>query len=218
MKRAIVTVVAGLYAFCGLPYATRVQGADWAGLVKELQKSVVAIERDGNGTSCTGFVINSRIRKDDNDLTYVLTAAHCEAVKLWADQAEAKVVAKNTDKDLLVLSVDRLDRPALKLAQDNPKVGDQVASLGYGMGLEKPLFRIAHVSAETYIPYEGIGGPIFFLDGAYVGGQSGGPTVNVLGEVVMIVQRSTPATGIGVGAETIRSRVGRYWEKPQVKP
>jgi S1-C subfamily serine protease len=192
--------------------------ADWSSLVKELAKSVVAIERDDKGTSCTGFVINSRVKKDDEDLDYVLTAAHCEAAKLWADQAEAKIVAKNTEKDLLVLSVENTDRPAMKLAQEDPKVGDAVASLGYGLGLEKPLFRIAHVSAETYIPYEGIGGPIFFVDGAFVGGQSGGPTVNAAGEVVMIVQRSTPATGIGVGAETMRSKIGRYWEKPQAKP
>jgi S1-C subfamily serine protease len=216
MKRVLVAVIAGLYAFCGMP-ATH--AADWTALVKDLQKSVVTIERDDNGTSCTGFVINARARKDDNDLTYVLTAAHCEAAKLWADQAEAKVVAKNSEKDLLVLAVDRLERPALKLSQNNPQVGEDCASFGYGMGLEKPLFRIAHISAETYIPYEGIGGPLFFIDGAFVGGQSGGPVVNVAGEVIMIVQRSSAATGIGVGAETIRSKIGRYWEKPQaVKP
>src|SRR5687767_15168092 len=139
--------------------------ADWAALVKALSKSVVAIERDDKGVSCTGFVINSKIRKDEDDVTYVLTAAHCEAPKLWADQAEAKVVAKNTEKDLMVLAVEPLERPALKLAKNNPKVGETVASFGYGMALEKPLFRIAHVSAETHIPYEGIGGPIFFVDG-----------------------------------------------------
>jgi len=190
---------------------------DWPAMVKALEKSVVTIERNDAGVSCTGFVINSKVKKDEETLTYVLTAAHCEAAKLWADQAEAKVVAKNTEKDLLVLSVDHLDKPAMKLAQDNPKVGDETASFGYGMGLEKPLFRIAHISAETYIPYEGIGGPLFFVDGGYVGGQSGGPVINPAGEVVMMVQRSSAQTGIGVGAETIRSRVGRYFEK-QVKP
>jgi serine protease Do len=191
---------------------------DWSSLVKELQKSVVTIERDDKGTSCTGFIINSKIRKDDETLTYVLTAAHCEAAKLWADQAEARTVAKNTEKDLLVLAVDHLDKPAMKLAQDNPQVGDEVASFGYGMGLEKPLFRIAHVSAETYVPFDGIGGPLFFVDGGFVGGQSGGPVINAAGEVVMMVQRSSATTGIGVGADTIRSKVGRYWEKPQPKP
>jgi S1-C subfamily serine protease len=215
MKRALVAVIAGLYAFCGMP-ATH--AADWTALVRDLQKSVVTIERDDNGTSCTGFIINSRVKKEDEDLDYVLTANHCEAAKLWADQTVAKIVAKNTEKDLLVLSVENTDRPALKLAADNPKVGEDVASFGYGMGLEKPLFRIAHISAETYIPYEGIGGPLFFIDGAFVGGQSGGPVVNAAGEVVMMVQRSSASVGIGVGAETMKGRVGKYWEKPQVKP
>lgn len=192
-----------------------VRATEWAPLVKELAKSVVAIERDSNGTSCTGFVIHAKIRKDDKDLTHVLTAAHCEAPKLWADQAEAVILAKNTEKDLLVLAVAHLDRPALKLAKDDPSVGDQVASFGYGMGLERPLFRIAHVSAETYIPYQGIGGPLFFVDGGFVAGQSGGPVINAAGEVVMMVQRSSDTTGIGVGADTLRQKVGRYWEKPK---
>jgi S1-C subfamily serine protease len=219
MKRAMVAIVAGLYAFCGVPYATSVMAADWSALVKDLTKSVVTIERNDAGTSCTGFIINSKVKKDQDTLTYVLTAAHCEAGKLFADQAEAKVVARNTEKDLLVLAVEHLDKPAMRLAQDNPKVGDELASFGYGMGLERPLFRIAHVSAETYIPYEGIGGPLFMTDATFVGGQSGGPVINAAGEVVMVVQRGTDSVGIGVGADTIKSKVGRYWEKaPAAKP
>jgi hypothetical protein len=39
--------------------------------------------------------------------------------------------------------------------------------------------------------------------------------VNEAGEVVMMVQRGTQSVGIGVGAETIRSKVGRYFGKPK---
>jgi S1-C subfamily serine protease len=220
MRRAIVAVVAGLYAFCGAPYAVRVHArTDWGVLVKELTKSVVTIERDDNGTSCTGFIINSKAKdKDNHDVDYVLTASHCEAGKLWADQSLATVIAKNKDKDLLVLSIEDSDRPALKLAKDNPTVGQEAASFGYGYGLEKPLFRLTHISAETYIPYDGIGGPLFFTDATFVGGQSGGPVINADGEVVMMVQLGTNLVGMGVGAETIRQRVGKYWEKPAAKP
>jgi S1-C subfamily serine protease len=49
-------------------------------------------------------------------------------------------------------------------------------------------------------------------------GQSGGPAINAAGEVVMMVQRTTSAVGIGVGAETIRARMGRYFEKPKPQP
>jgi S1-C subfamily serine protease len=193
--------------------------ADWAALVKALEKSVVTIERNDAGVSCTGFIINSRAKdKDDDDVDYVLTAAHCEAAKLWADQSVATIIAKNKEKDLIVLSIEDSDRPALKLAKENPKVGDEAASFGYGYGLERPLFRLTHISAETYIPYDGIGGPLFMTDATFVGGQSGGPVINADGEVVMMVQLGTNSVGMGVGAETIRSRVGKYWEKPQVKP
>jgi S1-C subfamily serine protease len=220
MRRAIVALVAGLYAFCGAPYATRVEArTDWSALVKTLEKSVVTIERNDAGTSCTGFIINSRAKdKDSHDVDYVLTAAHCEAEKLWADQSVATVIAKNKEKDLIVLSVEDTDRPALKLAKDNPVVGQEVASFGYGYGLERPLFRLTHISAETYIPYDGIGGPLFMTDATFVGGQSGGAVVNAEGEVVMMVQMGTNSVGMGVGADTIRSKVGKFWEKPPVKP
>jgi S1-C subfamily serine protease len=214
MRRVLVPVLGAIVLFSGSAHAR----TDWATLVRELAKSVVAIELDDRGTSCTGFIINSKTRRDDEDVTLVLTANHCYAEKIYADQAEATVVARNTEKDLMVLAVEVLDKPALRLAKDNPKVGDEISSFGYGLGLEKPLFRIAHISAETYIPYEGIGGPLFFVDGAFVGGQSGGPCVNAAGEVVMMVQRTTTSVGIGVGAETIRQRMGRYFEKPPAKP
>ncbi len=192
--------------------------ADWSTLVKTLERSVVTIERDDNGTSCTGFIINSRAKdKDNHDVDYVLTAAHCEATKLWADQSMATVIAKNKEKDLIVLSIEDSDRPALKLAADNPKVGDEIASFGYGYGLERPLFRLTHISAETYIPYEGIGGPLYLTDATFVGGQSGGPAINTTGEVVMIVQMGTNSVGMGVGADTIRQKVGKYFEKA-IKP
>ncbi len=215
MRRVFLPVLGAILLNLGTVHAR----TDWGGLVKDLAKSVVTIERNDAGTSCTGFVINSKAKdKDDHDVDYILTAAHCEAAKLWADQSEAKVIAKNTEKDLIVLSVEDTDRPAMKLAKDNPKVGDEVASFGYGYGLAQPLFRITHVSAETYIPYQGIGGPLFFTDATFVGGQSGGPVINAAGEVVMIVQMGTNEVGMGVGAETIRSKVGKYWEKPQAKP
>jgi S1-C subfamily serine protease len=212
--RVLLSVVGLLVLSLGTAHAR----TEWSTLVKTLEKSVVTIERDDKGTSCTGFIINSRARdKDNHDVDYVLTAAHCEAAKLWADQSVATVIAKNKEKDLIVLSIEDSDRPALKLAADNPKVGDEIASFGYGYGLERPLFRLTHISAETYIPYDGIGGPLFMTDATFVGGQSGGPAINAAGEVVMIVQMGTNSVGMGIGADTIRQKVGKYWEKP-IKP
>lgn len=189
--------------------------ADWPTTADKLAKSVVYIENK-NG-SCTGFVINAEAKgKDKDDVDYVLTAAHCDGPELYVDQAVARILTKDTKKDLMVLEVPHLGRPALTLAHDDPKIGDELASYGYGWGLERPMFRTAHVSDDkTYIPEEGIGGPFIVIDAQFVSGQSGGPVVNGAGEVVMIVQRGGNGVGIGVGAEVLKSKTGRYWQKPK---
>ena len=190
--------------------------ADWTPVADKLSKSVVYIETKTG--SCTGFVIHSDAKgKDKEDVDYILTAAHCDGAELYVDQTVARVLSKDTKKDLMVLEVPNLDRPALKLAKDNPKIGDEVASLGYGWGLERPMFRTAHVSDDkTYIPEDGIGGPFIVIDAQFVSGQSGGPVVNAAGEVALMVQRGGGGVGIGVGAETMRSKAGRYFEKPKM--
>jgi S1-C subfamily serine protease len=176
---------------------------DWSSVIQRAEKSVMFVE-----SGCTAFVIDT-VRK------YVLTAAHCDSGKdMWIDRVKATVVARDGQKDLMVLEVPHLDpsRPALKLAK-NPTRGQNVMSIGYGMALERPFFRIAHVSDDAvYIPNVE-GGPYIGLDAAFVGGQSGGPVVDHNGNVVMIVQRASNTVGIGVGADTIRDRIGRFFGK-----
>lgn len=184
---------------------------DWASIVALLAKSTVYLESaDG---SCTGFVINT-LEKDGKKLTHIATAAHCDGKDLYADQTPTKVIFKDNKKDLMVLQVDDLERPALRLALEDPKIGETVASYGFGYAWERPMFRLAHIADdETYIHEDGVGGPFFMLDAAFVGGQSGGPCVNAKGEVVMIVQRASDRVGLGVGAKTIHSKIGRFFAK-----
>lgn len=202
-----------LVIFCSVAYA-----ADWTPIADKLSKSVVYIESKSG--SCTGFVINSKVEKEkEPDRTYILTAAHCNGEDIYADQSAAKVLHLDNKKDLMVLAVDALDRPALKLATENPKIGQTVASYGFGWGLERPMLRQAMISDDnTYIPEDGIGGPFMVIDAQFVPGMSGGPVVNQAGDVVMIVQRGGGAVGIGVGEDIIRSKTGKYWEKPKPKP
>jgi S1-C subfamily serine protease len=199
-------------------YSLLTFAADWTPIADKLSKSVVYIESKHG--SCTGFVIASKVvKKDEPDQSYILTAAHCDGPELYADQAVAKILTKDTKKDLMVLSVEALDRPALSLAPDNPHIGETLASYGYGWGLERPMLRQAMVSDDkTYIPEDGIGGPLIVIDAQFVPGMSGGPVVNDKGEVVMIVQLGGGAVGIGVGAEVLKSKTGKYWEKPKAKP
>jgi S1-C subfamily serine protease len=188
-------------------------GGDWTTTADTLSKSVVSVNSpDG---SCTGFVIHDHW-KGDTDL--VLTAAHCDAEPphaLFADGAIAKVVYKDSKRDLLVLQVDDLDRPAVTFAKSDPKQGEELGSFGFGYALEKPMLRIAHVSNASISLPDVEGGPFVMIDAGYVPGQSGGPTINTSGEVASIVQRASGLVGIGIGAEAIRDRIKRYLPKPK---
>lgn len=207
MKRIGLSVALALSAV--LP----IHAADpWPAVVKHVESAVVSVENTEG--SCTGFVI-------DTARKYVLTAAHCDGKELYADRVAAEVVSKDTHKDLLVLSVKELDphRTALKLAPKNPDVMEQVVSIGYGYALERMFYRSARITDNAVmIPEGGVGGPYIGTDAPYIGGMSGGPVINVAGAVVSIVQRSDgSALGIGVGAEIIKERVGRFFAQEPVK-
>lgn len=199
MKRSLII-------FAALGLASSVTAADWSDVIKRVEASLVYIESDEG--ACSGFVINSA-RK------FVLTAAHCDGKNLWVDRVKAEVISKDTKKDLMVLEAKHMaDRPALRLAAANPERGQEVMSAGYGYALERPFFRKANIQDDQLtIPEAGIGGPFISTDAPFVPGQSGGPVVNLAAEVVAIVQRGdTGTTGIGVGAEILRERMGRFWE------
>ncbi len=196
-KRLVVSIL--------LVAAVSVAAADWTAIVPSFKDSVVEIAIGERG-ACTGWVI-------DNNRDFVMTAAHCDVenatLSLFADNMKAEVRAKDAKHDLMVLYVKDIDRPALKLAKNDPKVGDEVASFGYGFALERPLFRVTHISAAD-IAIERA--RYFVTDANFVPGMSGGPVFNQKGEVVMIVQMgSNVGLGLGVGAETIEDRMGRFF-------
>lgn len=195
MKRILLSLLAIL------TFVSPLMATDWTAQAKRLRESVVYIESKAG--SCSGSVI-------DTTKDYVLTAAHCDGEELYVDQTPSKVVSKDVKSDLLVLYVKDIGKPALKLALKNPTTGQEVATYGYGYGLEQPLFRTHHVSeSEAQIPelpYRYV-----TVDTAFLPGQSGGPIVDLNNEIVGIVQRGNESIGIGVGSETIKSKVGKYF-------
>lgn len=185
--------------------------SDWTAVAKKTGDSIVRIET-GDKT-CTGFVINDDVTGNRDA---VLTAAHCAGADLFADSAVARIIYKNIKADLMILDVSDTGRPAITVAKDNPAIGEEVGSYGFGYALERPMFRLAHVSDDEAQLPEVEGGPFIMIDAAYVPGQSGGAVVNTQGEVVSIVQQGTDRAGIGVGAKTLRNKIGRYL--PKSKP
>jgi len=201
MKTFITTILAAVLS------VSLLHASDWARVVKQVEDSVVWLQVGDSG-GCTAFVIHQ-------EKHYLLTAAHCQGTVLWADGVGARIVFLDTKRDLMVLEAKDIDpkRPALKLADKNPSIGQEIMSIGYGYALERPFFRQAHIQDDKMALPGVEGGPFVSTDTAFVGGQSGGPVVNAAGDVVMIVQRGDGGTtGLGVGVETIRERVGRFFE------
>lgn len=198
-------------AFCliAITFAATLKATDWSEIVKQVERSVVWAQVGDSG-GCTAFIINQ-------EKHYLLTASHCkpnEHGELWLDGVSTRIVFLDPKRDLMVLEAKDIDpsKPALKLAAKNPVIGEEVMSIGFGYALERPFFRQAHIQDDK-MALSGIeGGPFVSTDSPFVGGQSGGPVVNHSGEVVLIVQRGDGGTtGLGVGAETIRERVGRFF-------
>lgn len=180
----------------------------WTPIAERLVHSVVFLEAlDANDTPagyCSGFVI-------DSAKAHVLTAAHCDGQKVLVNGTPSYRMFKDARKDLMVLRASQVkDSPAIPLADANPKIGDAVASVGFGFALEKPMVRISHISI-TNLDIENLSGPFVMVDAGFMPGQSGGPVVNEKGQLVAIVQRGNEGLGIGVGAEVIKDRVGKYF-------
>lgn len=203
MKRVVASLLLAVVSMLHLSAVDQ-----WPAVVKQVESALVSVESDDG--SCSGTVI-------DMARKYVLTAAHCDGKELYADRVVAKVVAKDTHEDLMVLKVEELDpaRTALTLAAKNPGIQTQVLACGFGYALERPFYRSARIS-DNAIVIAGIAQTFIGTDAPYIGGMSGGPVVNDRGEIVSIVQRSDgSALGIGAGAETIRARVGRFFAQEQ---
>ncbi len=181
---------------------------DWTATADKLAQSLVTVV--SNQGSCTGWILNDHAK---NDKDWIVTAAHCDGTDLYADNAPAKVVMKDRKHDLMVLEVEDLDRPAVKLSGKAPQLAEEILSFGFGYGLEKPMVRIAHISNTSIELPELEGGPFVMIDAAYVPGQSGGPVVNAQGEIVSIVQQANGVLGIGVDAVRIAKSVQRYLPK-----
>lgn len=205
MKRIAIALLS-LVLFVSAP----LMASNWNPIAIQVQKSISFLENSEG--SCTAFSIDSK--RD-----YVLTAAHClgsdpEGKDILVDQSPVKVISKDSKHDLLVLEVKGIDKPSLRLAKENPKIGDEVASYGYGLGLERPLFRVSHVSDDkTTIDGSGLPTNLIAVDTQFVPGQSGGPVVDVNGDLVMIVEAGGQGVGLGPGAEVIKSKVGKYFEQ-----
>jgi hypothetical protein len=176
----------------------------------EVAKSIVKLtgtDKSGERTyfSCTAFAIAPR---------KFMTAAHCTPgkvtdfmqneypVTLRIGFLEAFVIEMDERVDLAVIMAD-LVRPALPFRSEPLVLGENVIGVGHGYGFRDPQFTKHTVQSLNYTPDpEELVPGTWFLN-PFIGGMSGGPIVDMQGQVVGVVQASSPILAYGVSVKTI---------------
>ncbi len=197
----------------------------------------------------TGFLIHPS--------GYILTNHHViEAVETGADisvelfgdekkRVDARVVAADKYLDVALIKIEGENLPTLPLAQETPKIGEIVCSIGHGMGYDWS-FNCGSISGpERLWPVETENGEpltdpmgrrvmrrVIQTDAVANPGNSGGPLLNSRGEVVGIVEiivTRLPSTQFGgitmavpirqavMQLEAARKRGGWGMDKPVVE-
>ena len=99
---------------------------------------------------------------------------------------ESKLLARDSDVDLALLSIDATDLTPLKPASGSPRVGEMVFAFGHPWGQRNTVTR-GIVSALTFAQNRrGDKLPIVRSDVPLAPGNSGGPLVNTNGDVIGI--------------------------------
>jgi serine protease Do len=97
---------------------------------------------------------------------------------------EAKLLTRNQDMDLALLSIDATNLTPLAPASVSPRVGEMVFAFGHPWGQRNTVTRgivSAVISAQTR---RGGHFPVIRSDATLAPGNSGGPLVNANGEVI----------------------------------
>ncbi len=150
----------------------------------------------------SGFII-------DEKNGYILTNAHVVAsgdsyrVSLYNGETyDAKLIGIEADNDVAVLQIDAENLQALPLGDsDGLVVGQEIVAIGNPLGeLTYTLTRGIVSALNRAINIEGTPITMFQVDAAVNPGNSGGPAINSLGQVVGIVSAKYASETIeGIG-------------------
>lgn len=163
-------------------------------LLEIAERSLVVVTTDTS--FCTGFVVDAARGR-------VLTVRHCIAdFNTRVDDRPAEII--KFDDRLALLSSPRMTQPPLRVRGRNPSLGTHVVAVGYGGTLLTILNRGVAAYASDY-DFD------LILDGEAIAGMSGGPVLDLYGDVVGIVQATNPLVGISLAtsAERIRDFLDR---------
>lgn len=213
-------VVVALLAFAapvpaqepGPPVSPQTLSATFADIARMVEPSVVNIDskgrsevRTGRGPDTmrlpttavgSGFIVDPR--------GYILTNHHVVDAStritvrlLGGEEYTAEVVGFDEETDIAVIRVDAgRPLPAVRFGDsDAARIGDWVLAMGSPFGLEQTVTAgiVSQLKRET--PYASIFQKFIQTDAAINRGNSGGPLVNMKGEVIGVNSQIATSTG-----------------------
>lgn len=149
-----------------------------------------------------------------------------------SEPRQAAVVASDPAADLALLRIDATGLvPATLATPDDVRLGDQVMAIGYALDLDgDPSVTVGIISAlgRALETETGVLSGLIQTDAAISSGNSGGPLVNALGQVVgintLVVTAQSGATSNGLGfaisSGTVQAAIGALRDQAngQVQP
>ncbi len=182
-------------------------------VIKRVKKSVVLLSMNPNANPdtdptksglCSGVVIN--------EIGHVLTNYHCVHKQnylrlFYYDEDdwqtyEVKTIGIDPLADLALLEVTDKEEPIpyLEFSDEEPEEGQEVFALGHPMGMAWTITKGIISSTERYARHPFI--KALQTDAAINKGNSGGPLMNMRGEIVginaLIVSRISENAGVGL--------------------
>ena len=195
------------------PRSTEMPRLDVEAIANELAPSVVAVEsilvvggRTGESLG-TGLVLTA----DGEIITnaHVVGDAKTVHVRLngESEPRDASVVIADPSRDLALLRIKATGlSPATFAAPNDVRIGDEVLAIGYALDLDgDPTVTLGIVSSlgRTLATETGALKGLIQTDAAISSGNSGGPLVNALGQVVgintLVSSSENGATANGLG-------------------
>lgn len=166
------------------------------GTIRVATRSTAHVRASGCGRGYDGssFVIG-----DDLMMTNAHVVAGAEAVRVRfpdGDERDAVVVVFDPERDLALLHVEELNRPALSLEQ--PQTGSTAVVIGYPGGQLEPRVAASRIEAERSAIGRDIYGrepvtrDVLFLAAALRQGDSGSPVIGTSGAVNGVVFAISP--------------------------
>lgn len=210
MRRILLTFILAAFVI-----VSSVQARSWADLSPKIEASIGQVtmgELQEDDTmalgDCTAFNIN--------EAAYLfVTAAHCNGIDVKVEGHAVGIVLIDEKNDVMLLQVPGLKRKALKHITTPVRRGEAVASFGFAYGWSQPMLRVGHVGIPILQTKQMGNRYLTMFSFGDIKGMSGGPVVNIKGEVVSLVQQSNRdgLASVGLSMPALLEVVGKYWEE-----